>query len=155
MSKTDQDAHGEIVPIPYGTHKETCPVRTVRAWLDILAEHGVTTGALLRPIDRHGRIGGVIYPDGGRAAGGTGERITGHGINYRVKLAALAAALPNASDYSAHGLRAGGATAAAKNGAAMSAITSHGRWAEGSPIVAGYIRQVDRWSENPMRGVGL
>ncbi|MFI9845172.1 integrase [Nonomuraea sp. NPDC051941] len=155
MSKTDQDAHGEIIPIPYGTHRETCPVRTVRAWLDLLAKHGTTTGALLRPIDKHDRIGGIVYPDGGRAARGTGERLTGHGINYRVKLAAVAAKLPNAGDYSAHGLRAGGATSAAKNGAPMSAITAHGRWADGSPIVAGYIRQVDRWSENPMRGVGL
>lgn len=37
----------------------------------------------------------------------------------------------------------------------MSAITAHGRWAEGSPVVAGYIRQVDKWNDNPMRGVGL
>ncbi|MGW0486238.1 site-specific integrase [Nonomuraea sp. NPDC003214] len=155
MSKTDQDAVGEVIPIPYGTHKETCPVRTVRAWLDLLAEHGVTTGALLRPIDRNGRIGGATYEDGRRAARGTGERMTGHGINYRVKQAAVAAGLDNAGAYSAHGLRAGGATASAKAGAPMSAIARHGRWVEGSPIVAGYIRQVDRWSENPMRGVGL
>ncbi|MET7336016.1 tyrosine-type recombinase/integrase [Nonomuraea sp. NPDC005650] len=155
MSKTDQDAAGETIPIPYGSHRETCPVRTVRAWLDLLAEHGVTTGALLRPIDKNSRIGGAVYPDGGRAARGTGQRMTPHGINYRVKLAAVAAELPNASAYSAHGLRAGGATSAAKSGAPMSAITAHGRWVDGSPVVAGYIRQVDRWSENPMRGVGL
>lgn len=155
MSKTDQDAVGESIPIPYGTNKDTCPVRTVRAWLNFLAEYGACTGALLRPIDKHGRVGGIAYPDGGRAARGTGDRITGHGINFIVKRAALAAALPHAGDYSAHGLRAGGATSAAKNGAPMSAITAHGRWVDGSPIVAGYIRQVDRWSENPMRGIGL
>ncbi|MDP9843522.1 hypothetical protein [Streptosporangium lutulentum] len=76
-------------------------------------------------------------------------------INLIVKRAAAAAHLEKADGYSAHGLRAGGATSAAKAGAPMSAITAHGRWAEGSPVVAGYIRQVDKWNDNPMRGVGL
>lgn len=151
-SKTDQDAQGETVAIPYGSHRDTCPVRVVRAWLAVLAEHGVTAGALLRPVDRHGRIGGTGPVRAGR---GTGERITGQAINIIVKRAAKRAALDKASSYSAHGLRAGGATSAAKAGAPMSAITSHGRWADGSPVVAGYIRQVDRWNDNPMRGIGL
>ncbi|WP_371786491.1 site-specific integrase [Streptosporangium subroseum] len=150
-SKTDQDAHGETVAIPYGSHPETCPVRVLQAWLLLLAEHGITTGALLRPVDRHGRIGDSAT----RAGRGTGTRITDQSINLIVKRAAAAAHLEKADGYSAHGLRAGGATSAAKAGAPMSAITAHGRWAEGSPVVAGYIRQVDKWNDNPMRGVGL
>lgn len=60
-----------------------------------------------------------------------------------------------ADAYTAHGLRAGGATSAAKAGAPMSAITRHGRWADGSPVVAGYIRQADKWNDNPLHGIGL
>jgi integrase len=156
QSKTDQDAQGETIPIPYGTHPETDPVRVLRAWLVVLAEHGITSGPLMRYVDKHGRIAGATYAGGKRISGRLADvRITGHGLNLVVKRAALLAALDNASAYSWHGLRSGGATSAAKNGAPMSAITSHGRWSEGSPVVAGYIRQADRWNDNPMRGIGL
>ncbi|MER6514405.1 hypothetical protein ABT158_46855 [Nonomuraea sp. NPDC001636] len=33
FSKTDQDAQGEIVPVPYGQHPQTWPVRVTPAWL--------------------------------------------------------------------------------------------------------------------------
>ncbi|WP_433357883.1 site-specific integrase (plasmid) [Microtetraspora malaysiensis] len=151
-SKTDKDSHGETIPIPYGTHRDTCPVRVLKAWLDILRANGIISGALLRPIDRHDNIGGSGPKRAGR---GAGDRITGQTVNIVVKRAALLAGLDNPSSYSAHGLRAGGATSAARSGAPMSAITSHGRWVDGSPVVAGYIRQVDRWNDNPMRGIGL
>ncbi|GAA3447996.1 tyrosine-type recombinase/integrase [Planomonospora venezuelensis] len=149
-SKTDQDARGETVAVPYGSHPQTCPVRVLQAWLTLLAERDIGSGALLRPIDRHDRLATA-----GRAGRGTGERLTAQSINLIVKRAAAAAQLPDAETYSAHSLRAGGATAAAKAGAPMSAITAHGRWAEGSPVVAGYIRQADKWNDNPLRGVGL
>ncbi len=130
LSKTDQDAHGETVAIPYGSHASTCPLRVVRAWLTALAEDGITTGALFRPIDRHGRIG-----DRARSTAGRGQRarLSPQAVNLIVKQAARAAGLDHAENYTAHGLRAGGATSAAKAGAPMSAITRHGRWSEGSP----------------------
>ncbi|MGW2220681.1 hypothetical protein ACWCSD_37330 [Nonomuraea sp. NPDC001684] len=54
FSKTDQNAHGEIVAIPYGQHPRTCPVRVTRAWLADLTDAGVTTGAAVPP-DRPAR----------------------------------------------------------------------------------------------------
>ena len=58
VSKTDQDAVGEIVPIPYGTHPDTCPVRTVENWLLRLSRrYGIDTGPLLRSVTRHGDLG--------------------------------------------------------------------------------------------------
>jgi integrase len=150
-TNTDRDAHGETVPIPYGSHPDTCPVRVVRTWLAALAERGFTVGALLRPVDRHGRLGG----EPGHLGRGNRTRITGEAINLIVRRAALRAALPNANTYTAHSLRAGGATAAARAGAGMTAIAAHGRWAEGSPVVHTYIRAADRWRDNPMRGIGL
>jgi hypothetical protein len=57
--------------------------------------------------------------------------------------------------YTAHSLRAGGATAAYRAGVVVSSIAEHGRWAKNSPVVLGYIRSVDKWRDNPMRGIGL
>ncbi|WP_424534378.1 tyrosine-type recombinase/integrase [Sphaerisporangium viridialbum] len=151
QSKTDQDARGEVVPLPYGSHPDTCPVRVVQAWMAALAELGITTGPLLRGVDRHGRITTGSTGASGKAA----KRMSGHGLNLIVRRAAIRAGLPGAETYTAHSLRAGGATAAAKAGAPVSAIARHGRWSEKSPVAHGYIRAADKWRDNPMRGVGL
>jgi len=140
MSKTDQDAIGEEVAIPRGQHVDTDPVRILAAWRALLAERGITSGRLLRGVDRHGRIGASISADG---------------INRAVRAAALRAKLPDAEKYTAHSLHAGGATASYRAGNPVSAIAQHGRWAEKSPVVLGYIRSVDKWTSNPMNGVGL
>lgn len=137
-SKTDKDAKGAGVPIPHGTHPDTDPARVWMTWVETLADRGITTGALLRSIAQNGQIG---------------ARITGDGINDVVKAAAKRAGLTGS--YTAHSLRAGGATAAYRAGSVVSAIAEHGRWAKNSPVVLGYIRSVDKWRDNPMRGIGL
>ncbi|WP_261555538.1 site-specific integrase [Frankia tisae] len=139
-SKTDQDATGEEVAIPYGSNAATCPVRVVRSWLARLADHGIIDGPLLRSVNRHGQIG---------------QGLSGGGANKIIRTAAQRANLPNAESITMHSLRAGGATSAYKAGAPISAITRQGRWAPGSPVVLGYIRAVDQWKDNPMAGVGL
>ncbi|HEV3058984.1 MAG TPA: tyrosine-type recombinase/integrase [Vicinamibacterales bacterium] len=139
-SKTDQDAAGADVAVPRGVHSATDPVRVMRRYLAALAERGVTSGPLLRSVNRHGQVGASISPDG---------------INRAVRAAAERAGLSGAELYSAHGLRAGGATSAYKAGAPVSAIAAQGRWSERSTAVLGYIRAVDQWDDNPMRGVGL
>ncbi|MFI6510840.1 site-specific integrase [Streptosporangium sp. NPDC050855] len=150
MSKTDQDAAGQSVAIPYGSHLATCPVRSVQAWLAVLHEHGITTGALLRPIDRFGRIGGAPG-----WAGRGGLRLSGVTLNTIVKNAALRAGLADAERYSAHGLRAGGATTLADANVPTGKIAEQGRWKPTSPTVHGYVRAVDRWKDNPMGKAGL
>ncbi len=139
-SKTDQDAKGEQVAIPRGSHPESDPVRVLAAYRAGLAAQGITSGPLLRSVNRWGKASGSISEEG---------------INLAVKAMARRAELPNAQGYSAHSLRAGGATASYKAGAPVSVIARHGRWAENSPVVLGYIRAVDKWTDNPMRGVGL
>ncbi len=139
MSKTDQDAMGEVVPVPRGSHPHSDPVRLLRAWLAVLAEKGVTTGPLLRSVDRHGRVG-------------TG-RLSTDSVSRIVQRLAVRAGLPDAERYTAHSLRAGGATAAYKAGAPVSAIKRQGRWK--SDVVNEYIRSVDRWRDNPMADIGL
>lgn len=139
-SKTDQEGIGEEVALPYGQHPDTCPVRVVRAWVAALAEHGITTGRLVRSVSKAGRIGASLSDQW------VGDIVRGR---------AVAALLTNAEKYSAHSLRAGGATSAYKAGAPVSTIAEHGRWAEGSPVVLGYIRAEDKWKDNPIRGIGL
>lgn len=139
-SKTDKQAKGEEVAIAAGKHPGTDPVRVVRAWRDALAVAGVSGGRLFRSIDKHGNIRDTFGP----AA-----------VGRIVKEAAEQAGLPQAELATFHGLRAGGATDAYKNGAPISSIAKHGRWAENSPVVLGYIRGVDKWNDNPMRDIGL
>jgi integrase len=140
-SKTDQDAVGAEVNIPVGVHPDTDPVRLVRAWLSVLAELGVSEGPLLRRVNRWGRL-----QDGG---------MSGAAVNEVVQRLAVAAGLDGAADFTAHGLRAGAPTEAAKAGHPTSFIAEHGRWSKTSPQVLEYIRPVERWRDNPMRGIGL
>ncbi|ABW15622.1 integrase family protein [Parafrankia sp. EAN1pec] len=139
-SKTDQDGRGAEVAVPYGSRPDSCPVRAVRAWRGWLASIGITEGRLFRSVTRHGHIG---------------EAMSGDGIRRAVRAAAVRAGLPNADVFSAHSLRAGGATAAAKAGAPVAAIARQGRWSPTSPVVHSYIRAADRWRDNPMASVGL
>lgn len=139
-SKTDQDAQGAVVAVPRGSHADTDPVRLFRAWVQVLTAHGVAEGRLFRSVTRHGRIGASICADAIRDA---------------IRAAAVRAGLPNADTYTAHSLRAGGATEAYRAGAPVSTIAAHGRWSPTSPVVLGYVRAVDKWSDNPIRNIGL
>ncbi|MBB6122179.1 tyrosine-type recombinase/integrase [Nocardiopsis algeriensis] len=146
-SKTDKDAHGVTVAIPYGTHLTTCPVRTTAAYLQALAENGVTTGPLLRSVDRHGHLAGTPAASG-RGAG----RMSGAGVNLIVKQLAEQVGL---NGVTAHSLRAGPATAAAAARVPRAWIARQGRWAERSTAIDTYIRPADAWSDNPLRHLGL
>lgn len=53
-SKTDQEGRGMRKVIAYGLHPDTCPVRSLRRWMDRL---GVSRGPLFRPVTRHGVVG--------------------------------------------------------------------------------------------------
>ena len=94
-SKTDQEGAGRAVGIPYGSTPATCPVRAVKAWLEVRA---ITGPALFCPMDRHGR-----QLDG---------RLSDRGVARVVQRTAEAASL-DAASYAGHSLRAGLATSAA------------------------------------------
>lgn len=137
MSKTDQDARGETVPVLHGSFPGTDPVAVLERWRGLLADHGITDGPVLRRVSR----GGQLLPS--RVAHGTVNRI--------VQDLAHKAGLP--PGFSAHSLRAGAATIAYKNGAPLSTICRLGRWKLGSRAVLGYIREVEQWNDHPFRGV--
>lgn len=98
-SKTDQEARGREVAIPYGGDPETCPVGACRAWVQAA---GISGGPLFRRIDRHGHVNArPLHKDS---------------IGLIVKRAATAAGL-DPKPYAGHSLRAGFCTQAYMNGA--------------------------------------
>jgi integrase len=149
-SKTDKESAGRTVALPYGEqeHPETCPVRTLRAWREWLAEQGHTHGPLFRRIDRYGVLGRA--PSGRGSADG---RLTGQGIAIIVNRVAAAAGLDPALMWTGHSLRRGFATEAYRAGADPLRIARHGGWIDGSSTLLGYVEEVDRWKKNPLAGV--
>jgi site-specific recombinase XerD len=135
-SKTDQDGAGRKIGIPYGSNPETCPVRTIQAWIEQAA---LSSGALFRAINRHGQV----------QAG----RLSGIDVARVVKKLALRAGL-DAAAYAGHSLRAGHATSAAIAGASERSImnqTGH----RSVQMVRRYIRDGSLFRENSGSKLGL
>ena len=135
-SKTDQTGEGRKVGIPYGSNPETCPVRTLQAWLETAA---IPSGPLFRSINRHGRI---------QAKG-----LSGMDVARVVKKLAKRAGLDPAN-YAGHSLRAGHATSAAIAGASERSImnqTGH----RSVQMVRRYIREGSLFRENSAGKLGL
>ncbi len=151
-SKTDQVGKGRWVKVPwFPAMPQLCPVTHVRLWRQRLAELGITGGPLFRAVDRHDNVHGV---EGWAGKAGQSLRMDPQTVERVIARAALKAALPNASAYKGHSLRAGGATVAREHGADVLFIARQGRWGEKSPVVFRYIRDVDEWEHNPMRLIG-
>jgi site-specific recombinase XerD len=135
-SKTDQEGQGRKIGIPYGANPETCPVRTIQAWLEIA---GINSGRLFRSITRHGRV----QPG----------RLSGIDVARVVKKLAERAGLDPAK-YAGHSLRAGHATSAAIAGASERSImnqTGH----RSVHMVRRYIRDGSLFRENSAGKLGL
>lgn len=97
-SKTDQEGVGRKIGIPHGRTRH-CPMAALTDWL---TRSGITSGAIFRPINRHGQL----QP----------ERLSGDAVSEVIR-DRLAAAAINPEGYSGHSLRAGFATSAALAGA--------------------------------------
>ena len=135
-SKTDQEAQGRKIGIPYGSNPETCPVRTLQAWLE---QAGVAEGPVFRSLNRHG------HTQQGRLSGIDVARV--------VKKLALRAGLDPAK-YAGHSLRAGHATSAAASGASERSImnqTGH----KSVQMVRRYIRDGSLFRDNSAGKLGL
>jgi integrase len=135
-SKTDQEGAGRKVGIPYGSNPETCPVRSLQAWMEV---SGVDAGLVFRSMNRHGKV------QAGRLSGGDVARI--------VKKLATRAGLDPVK-YAGHSLRAGHATSAAIAGASERSImnqTGH----RSVQMVRRYIRDGDLFRENSAGKLGL
>lgn len=135
-SQTDQQGVGAVLPVPWGRHAATCPVRAWRAWLQA---SGISDGPAFRAVDRHGNVGT------GRLSDRTVARV--------VKRAAERARLDPAQ-FSGHSLRSGLAVAAAQAGVDEELIMEQGRWKSPS-VVRTYVRRGELWREVAAAQVGL
>ena len=135
-SKTDPEAKGTTVALPYGSTAATCPVRSYRGWI---AAAEITTGPVFRSVDRHGRV------RRGRMNAGSVARL--------IKRAAEAAGLDPTS-YAGHSLRAGFATQAFLNGAAEVSIMRQTRH-KSLNTLRKYIRDRSLFRDNPASKLGL
>lgn len=136
VSKTDP----RTVPVPYGKHPETCPVRAWKTWAQ--AAHIVDP-------DRHAfrRIHhtGKVQPHG-LSPQRAGDLITAAGLRAGYE-----------ELFTGHSVRSGMATEARRAGKdrkAIAAVTGH---ADGSKVLDGYMQIVDQWDEqdNALIGLGL
>jgi integrase len=135
-SKTDQSGEGRKIGVPLGSNPDTCPVRTLQAWLEAA---GIAEGPVFRSMDRHGRL---------QAA-----RLAPADVARVVKKLALRAGLDPAR-YAGHSLRAGHATSAAIAGASERSImnqTGH----RSVQMVRRYIRDGSLFRENSAGKLGL
>lgn len=147
QSKSDQEGNGGVIGVPFGSHAETCPVRALRAWLDI---SGIPSGPVFRRITRHGHIGDAP--------------MTGHGIALVVKRAVFRSALAEgltlkdayalADTVGGHSLRAGFVTAADAAGAPIAKVMEQARHAR-FETTFGYIREADAFRGNAASYLGL
>jgi integrase len=135
-SKSDQEAHGEQIGVPYGSTTETCPVTALQSWLEAA---GIESGALFRRIDRHGHVGPNALAPGAVAS--------------IVKKAVEAVGL-DATQFSGHSLRSGLATSAAQNGASELTIMSQTRH-KSTAMVKRYVRKGSLFTSNAASAAGL
>jgi site-specific recombinase XerD len=141
-SKTDQEAEGAVVAVPYGSHVETCPLRALGAWLDAT---GLVEGPLIRGISRDTTVA-IEYR--------LGRRLSPEGINRVVARAARRAGLDPSGVWTGHSLRAGLATSAAKAGVPDRVIMATTRHRSRSSLDR-YVRAGKRWEQVAAASVGL
>jgi integrase len=130
-SKTDQEGEGRQVPI-LKLRGSLCAMQALRAWLDAA---GIEKGALFRPINRHSQV--------------AKNRLSSDAVGTIVKWYVEKVGL-DSKGYSAHSLRAGLVTSAARAGAAVWQIkkqTGH----KSDQVLAGYIRDSGTFDDNVAR----
>ena len=134
--KTDQEGEGRTVGVPFGSHKDLCPVRAMRAWLQVRGDH---EGAIFVGVNRSGKLADT--------------RLTGYGFSKIIKTLAKAAGLDPAL-YSGHSLRSGHVTEALGRGAPERVVqnqTGH----KGVVQLRKYAREADLFKKNSGSYLGL
>lgn len=132
-SKTDQQGKGRVVALPHGPGR-MCPVKLLKSWIQLVRRvdpEDVDTKPLFRRVDRYGKPGGGLS---GAAIGGVMRR--------RMRDCGI-----DPIGFSAHSLRSGLVTAAAKAGVPTWAIqrqTGH----RSESTVHRYIRGLSPFERN-------
>lgn len=136
-SKTDQEGRGYKIGLPF-VDSDLCPVRALRKWLDISR---IAEGAIFRRLGKGGRGKLIVYK--------VFDGLSPKSISLIIKSIAQDAGY-DPSQYSAHSLRAGLATAAATAGMAewqIMKITRH----RSEKMVREYIRDGSLFRDHPAK----
>lgn len=134
-SKTDPEGQGRKIGLPYGGVRATCPVRSLRRWLNLLG----AAGPVFRPVNRYGTI--------------SSRRLSARGVALVVKRCAGRLGL-NLSDFAGHSLRAGLVTAAAKAGLSEAAIARQSGH-RSLAVMRRYVRDASLFTGNAAASIGL
>ncbi len=126
-SKTDQEAKGVEIAVPYVANRSLCAVRALKTWLEASA---VTAGALFRSFTLKRQM--LETP------------IDGRDVANLVKKLASKARLEG--DFSGHSLRAGFATSAAASKVSLDAIARTTRHKSLS-VLMGYVRPAQAFDD--------
>lgn len=133
-SKTDQEARGRVVGVPYASTLDVCAVRAVREWLDAA---GITEGPVFRGTSPRG------------------DEVTDHRLTTRQVANVVGRAADRAGlegRHAGHSLRAGFVTAAVRAGKPIKAVmaqTGH-RTVE---MIMRYVREQAIFSDNAAAGL--
>lgn len=119
-SKTDQEAKGIEIAVPYVANRSLCAVRAVKSWLDASA---MTAGPLFRSFSLQREM--LLTPIDGRDVANLVKKLT---RKARIE-----------GDFSGHSLRAGFATSAAAARASLDSIARTTRHKSLS-VLMGYVR---------------
>jgi integrase len=132
--KTDQEARGRVLPIPFGSAAEVCPVRSLRAWLDAA---GITEGPLFRSVDKGGTV--------------SAERLCDRAVALIAKRVALSIGA-DPRTFAGHSLRAGFATSAIRAGRHYRDVMRHTGHKD-VRVFDRYVRAAGLWQDNAAAGL--
>lgn len=135
-SKRDQQAKGAKIPVLYGANPATCPVRALRAWLNIA---GIAEGPVFRPVNK---------------AGAASEKCLSAASVAMIVKRHMAPLGHDPNDYAGHSLRRGAATTASRNGADDRTIQRTTRHASAATL-APYIEEGQMWDDPASGYLGL
>ncbi|MBY3262227.1 site-specific integrase [Rhizobium laguerreae] len=127
-SKTDQTGIGREIGIPLGKTRH-CPVTALEGWLSVAS---IESGAIFRPVDRHGHVGA--------------RPLSGEAVSIIVKERVSAIGI-DPGRYSGHSLRAGFCTSAAQAGVSSWKIRQQTGHASDA-MLARYIRSAELFEDN-------
>lgn len=133
-SKTDQEGAGETVTLLREPESIYCPVAALQDWLQT---SGITDGAVFRRLERRGKVGARV--------------LTPQSVSAIVKSRAEKAGL-DSTQYSAHSLRSGFLTAAARNRASIFKMAEQSRH-KSFEVLRRYVRDAERFVDHA--GAGL
>jgi len=149
---------GEYVTVPAAADRRYCPAAAVHAWRDALDAQGYQGAALFPRIDQGGRLGAAASGPA-RARADDDGRITPETVDRIVRVRAAAAGLttpdpdPNERKITTHSLRRGFLATAFSRGADPVELARHAGFAEGSPLLPGYVEPGTGWNRNPATGI--